>query len=694
MSLLWLLLLPWVRSDLGTCTSELIQVVSNFATLLPEDKYQLMASYSGKAINDLGDYYSCCALADAEYAVFVVSIPPSAGYFTLCGPQICTADDYLQILANVTALMDPAHPLAQFNANIQALERLSHVLGSQTGRQLQGIGSELQVVFPQTYIHDNFTNLRTGAIVMLVFCVFLLLIVSIGTAIDLFHVYIRSKVTSNTEENYQKLPNTEMHRLSLNSQTLKDPLPPKPPSFLEGFFLCFSLYSNVPKLFSSRSAEKVGEKRDTLEILNAVRVMSMGWVILGHTYVYRFLVGAVRNPAQFATYMKDSKTAIIYAGLFSVDSFFWLGGFLMAFLLLQQLNSPKSLKSWGWGYLYLHRFYRILPAYMFVLFLTWAFTKYTGNGPLWYQGDTINTQCKDYWWTNLLFLNNFIPHGDGSGCLGQSWYLANDMQFFLISPPIFFLYHRFSRLLGWVFIAILCLLAVLYGSILSRTHDYSVVFIAPVNTANDFMGDYYIKPYARVAPYAVGVACGMVLYSYRWYKKTGEVYDRIALFFALAMDRRGVRYAAYGLGLFLVNFFIFIQYSAYKDVDHNWSNWNHTETDLFIGFNRFFWAVGISLLLVPLLQGHNPVFIWFLSLNFWAPLARLTFCTYLIHLHLIFILYLSQNEAYWFNDLNITTSLMFVTVLSYAAAIPLTLCVESPFMAFEKLMKSRKRREK
>lgn len=686
---LLLLFLPAAWASLGDCTQELIEVISNFATIIPTNPYQSMAAYSGKGINDLGDYFSCCDLEGARYAVFSVILGGSSVYLTLCGPESCTAEDYMGLLANVSALTASNHPLSQFAYNLQSLEQLSQSSKPQ-GRKLQVSPSAITITFPQTYIHDHFTNLSAGAIAMLVVCIGLGLVVTVGTTIDMLKAW--SNGSGGTKaENYQMMDmKPKEERGSINAETgEKIKVQSTRESFLVGLLMCFSLYSNVPKLFSSRSAEKIGQKRDTLDILNAVRVMSMGWVILGHTYAYRAFLGAVKNPLQFLDNMKDSKTAIIYAGLFSVDSFFWLGGFLMAFLLLQQLNTPKSLKPLGWGYLYAHRFYRILPAYMFVLFLTWAFTKYAGNGPLWYGGDSVNTQCKDYWWTNMLFLNNFIPDGDGSGCLGQSWYLANDMQFFLISPPIFFLYHKFSRLLGWVCIGALCLLAVLYGSLKSQHNDYNVVFIAPQNTTGNFMADYYIKPYARVAPYAVGIACGMVLYSYRYYKKTGEVYDKIALFFAVSMEKRWIRYLSYLIGLFLINFFIFIQYSAYKDVDHNWSNWNHAESDLFIGFNRFFWAVGMSLILVPMLMGYNKLATWFLSLDIWAPLARLTFCTYLIHLHLIFIIYLSQSEAYWFNDLNITVSLVFITVISYAAAVPLTLCVESPFMAFEKMMKAR-----
>lgn len=92
-----------------------------------------------------------------------------------------------------------------------------------------------------------------------------------------------------------------------------------------------------------------------------------------------------------------------------------------------------------------------------------------------------------------------------------------------------------------------------------------------------------------------------------------------------------------------------------------------------------------------MLLGHNRIGTWFLAHPIWTPLARLTFCTYLVHLSLIYSYFLSQNTAYWLNDLNIGVDLIFITVVSYLAAVPLTLLMESPFMALEKLLKGKQR---
>lgn len=177
---------------------------------------------------------------------------------------------------------------------------------------------------------------------------------------------------------------------------------------------------------------------------------------------------------------------------------------------------------------YIHRYLRLTPLYAFVLFLTWSMQPYVGpDGPLWYKANDINADCKDYWWSNLLYINNFVPDYKGSYCIGVAWYLANDMQFFLISPIILYAYHRL-RISGWLNITLLALLGILVPGLIANYFDLKVVTFAASNKSNWFQY-YYIKPYCRVSPYALGLAVGVIIYTFRLHKSEGKVYDRISL---------------------------------------------------------------------------------------------------------------------------------------------------------------------
>jgi len=45
---------------------------------------------------------------------------------------------------------------------------------------------------------------------------------------------------------------------------------------------------------------------------------------------------------------------------------------------------------------------------MFVLLFLDKLLRFLGEGPLWHP-EKFAYQCRKYWWTNLLYINNFYP---------------------------------------------------------------------------------------------------------------------------------------------------------------------------------------------------------------------------------------------------------------------------------------------
>jgi peptidoglycan/LPS O-acetylase OafA/YrhL len=80
---------------------------------------------------------------------------------------------------------------------------------------------------------------------------------------------------------------------------------------------------------------------------------------------------------------KHPSLAIVYGAFYSVDVFFWMSGLLLAYLFIKELVARDGKVTWGM--MYFHRFWRILPPYMFVFFSYWALMRYVGDGPIWWQ---------------------------------------------------------------------------------------------------------------------------------------------------------------------------------------------------------------------------------------------------------------------------------------------------------------------
>lgn len=120
----------------------------------------------------------------------------------------------------------------------------------------------------------------------------------------------------------------------------------------------------------------------------------MLWVILGHTFYegkfyYRNLEKTVARIFSRWTYQ------IVIAGEFAVDTFFFMSGLLVTYLLLKDLykRAPK-LKKWLPMY-YIHRLVRLWPAYFFAILIWWKLQPALGHGPLWMRRDDPN--CDKFW---------------------------------------------------------------------------------------------------------------------------------------------------------------------------------------------------------------------------------------------------------------------------------------------------------
>ncbi|XP_071956995.1 nose resistant to fluoxetine protein 6-like [Antedon mediterranea] len=516
-----------------------------------------------------------------------------------------------------------------------------------------------------------------AAIICLIFLSFFGLLIVIGTVYD---IWMRHKVSR--QDGFEKLTEDDANVNSINNTPTTEGIAlhtgashtrradrQTGRSIFGKVLLCFSLLINGDKILKTKQGEQ------SLGALNGIRVISLWWVMLGHTYA--FAMTLFSNPTVTLDIISRFTFQAVGNATFSVDSFFFLSGLLVTYLTLKYLQKHDG--KLNWVMFYVHRYLRLTPVYMMVIFIFTTLTIHFANGPLYQAFFSPNpvfgiasavTPCQKYWWTNLLYINNLYPSGINEECIGWSWYLANDMQFYIISPfVIYLLYHYFFvGVAFWSGLLITC-----FGSLIGISMKYSIYAgLLPQTPDQRTLGAdvIYIRPYTRISTYLVGMALGYILYKYK---------DRV----------RMPRFVAIMGWLAATGIALAVVYGLYGTYHGN--PINKAGSVVYITLCRFSWSVALGWVAFACVTGYGGPVNTLLSWSFWIPLSRINYCAYLLHPIIMFVFYYSLPNLIYFTDLLLVYFFLGNIVLSYSAAFLLSVSIEAPFMALEKLLLNREK---
>eukprot|EP00042_Codosiga_hollandica_P041839 m.376881 g.376881 ORF g.376881 m.376881 type:complete len:242 (-) comp56191_c0_seq1:894-1619(-) len=160
--------------------------------------------------------------------------------------------------------------------------------------------------------------------------------------------------------------------------------------------------------------------------------------MFGHVYYWGFSL--TDNSAEFLRDTKKFWFQIVADGIFSVDSFFFLSGFLVTSGIFKVVSKGGR---FPWAKYYIHRYLRLTPVYGFVFLIYSELAGYMESGPTW-EPTTVSPAC-DTWWANLLYIQNLVP-GDQTMCMNWSWYsttLFADNTTLLFDAVVHYTLHRY-----------------------------------------------------------------------------------------------------------------------------------------------------------------------------------------------------------------------------------------------------------
>ncbi|XP_069123536.1 nose resistant to fluoxetine protein 6-like [Argopecten irradians] len=557
-------------------------------------------------------------------------------------------------LASVLGAMFPITTAVNLNLGVCmpdscTAKEINTVLNTTLGLLPLG-ANELQTAQTTCNERAEFDDLAiAGFTVCGVFGVLMLL----STLFDVMYNYHQRKSTKTVPHENGTSPES---KYQVNGDVAEKPKAPTQPGTLVKLAMTFSVYTNGKKLLST---EQGG---GALSAINGIRFLSISWVVLGHSFSSP--LNALQNPGFMAEFLGNWTSMVMVNGLLSVDSFFTLSGLLVSYLFMKEMKREKG--RINWFMFYFHRIWRLTPAYMLVLFLNMSLFRYLGDGPGW-PNDGIEATCRETWWTNLLYINNIYKRR--KMCFGWSWYLANDMQFYVVSPlllvPLFF-----SKKIG-LFINILALLGIYIATGMVSSHFelgstmFSTDFAAMMAKFDNYFNDYYIVPWCRMGPYIVGIVTGYVIYRTNGKYKIPKGIN-ILIWITVAVTACVVVYSING-----------------PANGHAWSNGVNA---LYNAVHRSVWGMCVCWVIFACVTGNGGIVNDFLSWKFFVPLGRLSYCLYLTHLIVLQYYLLSVRQPIYATTLELIFIFLGTLMLSILVSIVASLAFEAPMMALEKVI--------
>lgn len=172
-------------------------------------------------------------------------------------------------------------------------------------------------------------------------------------------------------------------------------------------------HSKLPNLFAGSLQDLLHRPPKQIPFLDALRTLAI------------LLVVNLHFSAEFAQKYGEnfwSRFPLTTNGWSGVDLFFVLSGFLIGGQLWKELqrSSDISIKEF-----ILRRGFRIWPLYYFTYLVVLL---------VWWRA----AAAKQYGWASLVFLANYINHGNVAG----GWSLSTEEQFYIITPICVYLFAR------------------------------------------------------------------------------------------------------------------------------------------------------------------------------------------------------------------------------------------------------------
>ncbi|CAB3384504.1 Hypothetical predicted protein [Cloeon dipterum] len=421
-------------------------------------------------------------------------------------------------------------------------------------------------------------------------------------------------------------------------------------SWFGKLLMCFSVSANTRALMNPIISS------DSVKCIHGLRFLGMGWIIMVHTIFY--LADYADNRVQAFRMAEGFAVQVVANSTLSVDTFFFISGFLVAYLYYKGEQKTRVLEKGmparaklilntkRFFLMVAKRFIRLTPVYMMMVgILDVNQTKYSRTS-VFNTTETAHNTCSKFWWRNLLYINNVYSRDEM--CMTWSWYIANDMQFFVIGSFLLLLSTSFRKT-TFAIGSILTVASCVITAYISWSYNYVPTLSQQYNMLNVL----YDPPWTRIGPYMVGMITGYYVIKIKGHLplRTSQVaccwllgsMCNVAVLFGLTEREISPELGA-----------------------------------VYVGLSRTVWGVGLAWIVIACVTKHGGVVAKVLEFPGWVPMSRLTYCAYLLNPFLMNSVSLGSEHAQHVDFLPLATAFFGNMGMCYFSAYVLTLLFESP----------------
>ncbi|XP_050072620.1 O-acyltransferase like protein-like [Anopheles maculipalpis] len=420
------------------------------------------------------------------------------------------------------------------------------------------------------------------------------------------------------------------------------------------FVEAFSIRRNIQRLLKA-------PKPNALPFLEGLRALGTLTILIVHSQL-----PMIRMPVWNTEDLEAQANHFIFPLVNSgnthmIQFFFTLGGMVFGISCLRHFERSPSFSFMYFLDKLLRRLVRLLPAYAFIIIYQATWYKRVKQGPLEYK---FNDFCLENWWTNMLFVNNYIH--TTQPCLQFSWYLGADFQLFLIGSALLLLVWKFPSIKRWlvrfmIAVALFLPAYIIYTASTAATMTFDMRHaLAELRTYDHFL-KYYLPSHTNLSGYFFGIIAAMY---YRSVLASGSQAQSLPVL----QKWLSISFVAlFGLNAF-TTLLPFLNVDKQNSIFHA----------IYGSLLKSSWGCSYSLLfLVFALKGKSRV-LDVLSHGVLQFFAKISYCVYVVQYSVIYGLYTNFPIPIVYGGFNlilITSASLLITV---TCALLLYLALEAP----------------